>query len=129
MWQDKDFTGICHSAHREGVWQTTQRQRHPQGRHLPWAESPLGRHLPGRHPWADTPQAETHSGQTPFLGRHDSLGKTPPGQTPTLQADPPGQTPTSRWLLQQTVRILLKCILVYIVFVDLKINFIFFLET
>ena len=25
------------------------------GRHPSWADNPLGRHLPGRHPWADTP--------------------------------------------------------------------------
>ena len=63
---------------------------------------PLGRHPPGKHPRADTPP-----GRHP-LGRHPRLGRHPPGQTP------PADTPhPPRWPLQQTVHILLECILVF----------------
>ena len=60
----------------------------PQGRgsgplhagiHPPGQTNPLGRHPPGRHPWADThpPWADTHTpGQTPPT----------PGQTPRMHS-------------------------------------------
>ena len=63
-----------------------------------------------RAPWADThptcgPWADTHPRQTP-------PGQTPPGHHPSGQTAPP----SGRQLLQRTVRILLECILVSIVF-------------
>ena len=56
---------------------------------------PLGRHHHCRHPLGRHPPGQTPLGRHPLLGRH-----------------PPGQTPAPRWLLQQTVRILLECLLV-----------------
>ena len=90
----------------------------------PWADTPwqtplLGKHPPGQtHPWADTlPE------QTPLpLGRHPPVqADTPPRQTPPPGRHPPmgrqllADTPPSRWLLQQTVHILLECIIVLII--------------
>ena len=114
------FTGVCLST--GGVytpWQADTPQQadtpapgrqtlpwqanHPNGQTPPRRETPssctdtrLGRHPP---PWADTP----------FLDRHPLPGQTPPslGRHPPPWADSP-----PIWLLQQMVRILLKCILV-----------------
>ena len=65
-----------------GIHPPRTRGRHPP----PWdqRQTPLGRHPPGRHPWADTPHPGTR-GRPPWadtpLGRHPP-GQTPPGQTP-----------------------------------------------
>ena len=83
------YTGVCYSVHRRG----------PSWADTPWADTPplqqtppppMGRHPPSRHPlpsacW-DTPPAQC------------MLGYTPLPQRP----------------LQRTVRILLECILVFI---------------
>ena len=120
------------------------------------ADTPLGRHPPGRPPRADTPQQtpdtplDRHQIPPQADTRHTPLSRHPPEKTPpradtprqTPPADtrhplgrhqtPPGQTPdTPPWAdtpwanstrppgtvpLQQTVHILLECILVYWVF-------------
>ena len=69
--------------------------------------TPLARH----QPTSQTPPLRPDvipPGQTPPPARHYPLAIPPSGQTP-LWADPP---PPSRWRLQQTVCILLECILV-----------------
>ena len=77
------------SVHREGVFAHCMlRYTHPTGRQPARQTTSLGRHPLHRHP----------SGQTP-PGRH------PPTDNPS---------PPPRWPLQQTVRILLECILVYL---------------
>ena len=69
-------------------------------------QTPLGRHLPGRHSphWANTPR------------------QTPPGQTSPGQTLPPlGKHPVHagiRWPLQRTLCILLECILVWHIFAE-----------
>ena len=76
--QGNVFTPVCHSVHRESVYQP------PLGRH-PWADTPQA-----DTPWADTPAPlpsgcwDTHtpgqtspSDQTPPLGRHTLLGRHP----------------------------------------------------
>ena len=90
--------------------------------HSPWTDTPhYGRHTPRQTPprqtplWADTPLADTppSQGDTP-------LGRLPWADTPSR---PPRQiTPladTTSWILRdmvnkQVVRILLECILVYL---------------
>ena len=88
------------------------------GVHPPGQTPPLGRHPPPpadnrsciqpprqTPPWADT---------TP-LGRHPPR-QTPPGRHPPRQTPPPPPPPFPRRPLQRTVRILLECILVFIVY-------------
>ena len=76
---------------------------HPPSRHT----SPLGRH---------TPQADIPRANTP---RIDTLRQTPLSRHSPSQADTPSPGQTSPWtdegrrLLQQMVRILLECILVW----------------
>ena len=92
-----------------------------------WADTP-GQTLPGQTPALGRhPRADTLPGQTPSLGRHPPWADTLPGQTPSLGRHPPAQCilrytplpsacwdtpPLHRQPLQQTVRILLECILV-----------------
>ena len=69
-------------------------------------QTPPDRQTP---PGLDTPMAGRHP---PIAGRHPPGRQTPPGQADT----PVGRHPIPRWLLQRTIRILLECILVPIVF-------------
>ena len=71
----------------------------PPGRH-PWVDIFHGRHPLGRQPLADNPWVDHPWANTPWAD--NPLGRHPPGQTHPL-----------RWPLQQTVCILLECILVF----------------
>ena len=69
--QGNVFTPVCHSVHRESVYQP-----------------PLG-----RHPWADTPQADTPCADTPAPLPSRCWDTHPPWQTPPGQTSPSDQTP------------------------------------
>ena len=58
----------------------------------------------------DTNSGQTSSRQTPPSGQTPPLGKHPLGRHHHPRQTPP---PSIRWQLQQTVRILLQCILVW----------------
>ena len=69
----------------------------PPGQTPLWADTSLGRHLPGQihprqTPWADPPQAVTSHGQTSPLGRHPWV-RNPPRQTPHWTDTPLADTP------------------------------------
>ena len=67
----------------------------------------LGRHPPRQTPWADTPWADPPGRHLPWA---DPTRQTHPGRHPR-------QThPLPQWPLQQTVHILLECILVFMKF-------------
>ena len=89
------FTPVCHSVPQGVGFCQTPLLLWTLGRH-PQVDTPLDRHPLGRHPPADTPPADTHP-----LGRHPPL---------------PCRHPPGRWLPQRTVRILLECILVQLIF-------------
>ena len=62
--------------------------------------------------WANNPSRQTLPRQTPPSRQTSPLGRHLPGRHPRADT-PPRQTPSPlRWPLQQTVRILLECILV-----------------
>ena len=83
-----------------GVWQTPTPSQTPPLADTPSADTPTQ-----ILPWTDSPPPRADTPSTP-LGRHTThpLGRHP------LARHPP---PSSRQLLQQTVRILLECILVH----------------
>ena len=75
------FTPVCQSFCSHGGV-------HPLGRHLPQADTPLGRHPLGRHPPWQIPLGR-HSPWQILLGRHPpTLGRHPP-QADTPWADTP----------------------------------------
>ena len=90
LWKGNVFTPVCDSVHGGGV--------HPK--QTPPRQTPLGRHHPGRHPPPSRHPLCRHP-----LGRH-LLRQTPP-PPPTRQTPP-------RRPMQRTVRILLECILVFL---------------
>ena len=110
----------CGSGHLMGLSrQTPRRQTPPWGRHSPWADTPMGRHLPrqtppGRRPPGQTLPRQTPRRQTPPgihpLGRHppsrqpqaDTPKQTPLGRQPSWADTPPGQTSPSRHSSEQT---------------------------
>ena len=94
----------------------------PGSRHPPEQTHPLrSRHPPGgdipprsRHPWEETSPRE----QTPLQDQAPPLGPgTPRDQaSPQHQAPPRSRPPPGRRLPLRTVRILLECILVEVIF-------------
>ena len=103
------FTGICLSTGRVGVSASVHagipppEQTPPPGADTPQEQTP---------PRADTPLEQTPPGaDTPLPQQH----LTPQSRHPLEQTPPWEQTPPEIWSLLRTVRILLECILVFII--------------
>ena len=93
------FTTVCQEFCPRGVYTSL------------WADTSLARHIPMQtSPWPDTPGADTSLARHP-LAIYSSLGRHP------------HSPPPARWLLQQTVRILLECILVFYYFKVVLVKF------
>ena len=101
------FTGVCLSTWGDTCASVHAGSRHPPSRHPLRSDSPPSKHLP--------PQPSTPRADTPL--RADTLlqADTPPDQTPL-----PEQTHPERRPLLRMVRILLECILVFMLFLPKK---------
>ena len=83
----------CGSGHLMGLSrQTPRRQTPPWGRHSPWADTSMGRHLPRQTPPGRRPLGRYCPGRHP-ADRHPQAytpwADTPPRQTPRHRQTPP----------------------------------------
>ena len=115
------FTGVCLStggiSQQGDPWEGgTPRHGDPPAGRPPWQGDPPEGGPPGRK----TPPPPTLEGGTPWQG-DPPAGRPPPGrEIPTPPRTATGTHPTGR-----EVRILLECILVYLLFVWFSVNKLF----
>ena len=119
------FIPVRHSVHRGGLPQCMlgyppPGSRHPRSRHTSsGADTPREETPPrSRHPWEETSPGSRHPSRTrhPPPGTRHPQEQAPLGPGNPRDQAPPGADPPGRRLPLRTVRILLECILVEVIF-------------